>query len=139
MAPPASRVLMWASLCAGAAALDVRWTPGPQQDPRGNSFSARERFRDLKPGEKLPDHYYPDEATEAPSVTTVLMYALTGVLVIAAAASWWIRAHAEPGEQLGGGMPAASATRPSTSATVPNAEALRQARLARFGDAAKVD
>lgn len=104
-------------LSTTSVALDVRWTPGPDEDARGNSFSSRRRFRDTKPGEKLPSYYYADESSAAPTFSENLgLLVAASVILLFAFSAFYARSR-----------------QPGPDGALPDAEQLRQARAARFG------
>lgn len=105
---------LWAS---STAALDVRWTPGPDADARGNSFSSRRRFQNTKPGERLPSYYYADDSAPSAQGTATATALAVGALALLVAAVYFARPSGPPG----------------TEGVAPNAEQVRQARAARFG------
>ncbi|KAG8464348.1 hypothetical protein KFE25_003411 [Diacronema lutheri] len=97
-----------------SAALDVRWTPGPDEDARGNSFSSRQRFRHTKPGERLPNYYYADDASQGSGVQALVAAAVLVLMV--------------------GAMYIAKRQPPGPQEAVPDAEQMRLARMARFAN-----
>lgn len=120
-----ARLLTSFALLARAGALDAKWTPGPDDDERGNSFSSRRRFAGMKPGERLPDYYTPD-AEEAQSSKLMMLVSASVLAALVLVAGWWVRGQVR---QILAPPPAALA----------DAELVRQARLARFAGAPKVD
>lgn len=124
-APRIVRSLVSFALLSLAGALDAKWTPGPNDDARGNSFSSRRRFAGMKPGERLPDYYTPD-AEEAQSSKLMMLVSASVLAALVALVGWWARGQVR---QLLAPPPVALA----------DAELVRQARLAKFAQGPKDD
>ena len=120
-----ARSLAGFALLARAGALDAKWTPGPNDDARGNSFSSRRRFAGMKDGERLPDYYTPD-AEEAQSSTLMMLVSASVLFALVVGVGWWLRGQVRQ-------------ILASTPAALADAELVRQARLAKFAGGPKGD